>query len=534
MIKNLNYKKIITYAFWLVFYILIFLILLKNSFSYLDPDLGWHLKVGEEILQSNHIPELQKYMWTLEGQNWVDHEWLLNLITYSIFQNFGYIALSIFFALIPLLGFILLNIHFKKKYIQSSLSGIFIAIIQIFGLFVCLPHFGIRMQEITFLFLIILFIIIDSLEIKQKISTSILTILLFFLWACLHAGFLIGLFVLFFKLAIDIFIFLINIKNTDSNIKILEAKKIKFLSATAILSFLITLLTPYGLNLYKFLYDYKNSFYKSHIQEWLSPLAFIPLQYTKLFYIALTIVAIIFIFIFEKISLKQKHVKNIYYWQILISMIFIYLGLSSLRHAPLLFIASFFFITIFSYDLFKGYNKYLKKEFLEILFIITMIICSMSIILTIKTTKNPFTENYCNKYPCEFSNFLDTNPEYKNYKLFNSYTWGGYFIYRHPDMKLFIDGRLPQYKFKDKTILEEYYSFFDKNNAYNKLSEYQINMVVFNKKTDTKLDWFEKNILKIDEVKLNNKENVVIDYIKSSSEWTMLYEDSNTFAYIKK
>ncbi len=533
MIKKLNYKKIITYAFWLVFYILIFLVLLKNSFSYLDPDLGWHLRVGEEILQNNHVPTSQTYMWTLKDQNWVDHEWLLNLITYSIFQNFGYITLSIIFALVPLLGMILLNLHAKKKYINNLQSDIFIGLIQILGLFACLSSFGVRMQEITFLFLIILFILLDKLKSEQKMSTTIFTIILFFVWACMHAGFLIGLFVLFFKLLIDIIFFLLNRKSLKRDIKIFELKHIKLLGITALLSFLATLITPYGLNLYKFLYDYRDSFYKFHIQEWLSPLAFIPLQYPKLFYIALVIVVIIFILIFEKISIKQKHVKNIYYWQLLITIIFIYLSLSSLRHMPLLFISSFFFLTIFVDELFGNYYKYIKIEFLKIVAIFLMLVFSIYIITFIKPTSNPFS-NYCNYYPCEFSKFLDINPQYKKYKIFNYYTWGGYFIYNHPDMRLFIDGRLPQYEFKDKTILEEYYNFFDKSSVYNKLSEYKINMIVFNKKTDTRLDWFEKNILKINEAKLNNKENVVIDYIKGSSEWTMLYEDSNTLAYIKK
>lgn len=534
MIKNNTYKKILTYTFWLIFYGLIFLILLKNSFSYLDPDLGWHLRVGAEIFETQKIPNLQTYMWTLDKATWVDHEWLLNLITYTIFQNFGYIILSIFFTLIPLIGFILLNVHFKKKYLDDPGADIFIIALQVFGVFACLPHFGVRMQEITFLFLIILFIIIDNLEIKQTIRTSIFTIILFYIWACLHAGFLIGLFVLFFKLFVDIVIFIANTKQLDKNIKEQEIRKIKFLGITAIISFLITIVTPYGITLYKFLYDYKNNFYKFHIQEWLSPFIYIPIQYVKLIYICFTIVAIIFILVFEKIHLYKKHIHCMYYWQILLSIVFVYLSISSLRHTPLLIISSFFFLNIFIYKLFRNYYKHINPLVLKIFFIIIILIFSICYLTSIKIIKNPFDNNYCNKYPCGFSNFLNNNPQYKKNIIFNNYNWGGYFIYKHPDIKLFIDGRLPQYPYKDKTILEEYYSFFEKNEISNKLNEYDINMVIFNIKTDIKLDWVEKNILKIDENKINTSKNNLLEYLKNSTDWKTLYEDLNTIVYIKK
>jgi hypothetical protein len=104
--------------FWIFFYFLVFGIILKNSFSYLDPDLGWHLKVGEEIASTGKIPHLNNYNYTFTGK-WVDHEWLINLISFKIFNEFGYIALSIFFALIIIISLIALNL-FVRKYFKKT------------------------------------------------------------------------------------------------------------------------------------------------------------------------------------------------------------------------------------------------------------------------------------------------------------------------------------------------------------------------------------------------------------------------------
>ena len=95
-IQKIKFRHI----YWGFFYLAIFSYILFNSFNYLDPDLGWHLRVGENILTEKAVPGPDYYNYTLEGQNWIDHEWLSDLITFLIYNNFGYIILSLFFALI--------------------------------------------------------------------------------------------------------------------------------------------------------------------------------------------------------------------------------------------------------------------------------------------------------------------------------------------------------------------------------------------------------------------------------------------------
>ena len=79
VIKKINFQTILL----ILFYILVFSFLFYNSLSYLDNDLGWHLRVGEQIIGEGAVPTFDQFDYTLEGKEWVDHEWLLNLITFG-------------------------------------------------------------------------------------------------------------------------------------------------------------------------------------------------------------------------------------------------------------------------------------------------------------------------------------------------------------------------------------------------------------------------------------------------------------------
>ena len=176
--QKITFTKII----WILFYIFVFVFLLKNSYNYLDPDLGWHLKVGEQILTEKQVPDINYYNYTLYGEKWVDHEWLSNAIMFWLYDNFGYLSLNLLFAFILLLILIIQNVFIQKYFLTPHLLGGncpkdtiennniksknrpkgagFIAIFQLLGLFAMAPHLGVRVQEITLLNLLLLLIII--------------------------------------------------------------------------------------------------------------------------------------------------------------------------------------------------------------------------------------------------------------------------------------------------------------------------------------------------------------------------------------
>src|SRR4030043_1908370 len=132
------------FIIWLIFCIFAFSFLLYNSCHGLDNDLGWHLRVGGQIWQEKNVPQADHYNYTLAGKNWVDHEWLFNLILFALYHNFGYIFVNIFFALLMIAVLVSAN-YFLRNYFQ--IENIWLLIfIEVGGLIAMAPHLGVRMQ----------------------------------------------------------------------------------------------------------------------------------------------------------------------------------------------------------------------------------------------------------------------------------------------------------------------------------------------------------------------------------------------------
>ena len=556
--KKINLLAII----WLLFYALIFSFLLYNSHHYLDPDLGWHLQVGKQILDEKNLPSDEYYNYTLEGKKWVDHEWPLNIATYWLYNNFGYFYLNLFFALIILAVLIIQNIFVQKCFLKnkgystdktSSLppnyprgTGL-IMFFQLFGVLAMAPHLGVRMQEITLLNLLLLLIILCQYTQRKNNKILLWLLPLFYFWACVHGGFLIGLLVMLLWLGIKITELIIKKINAFHFIDFtnkLKPKKILLFSYFLLLVIGFTLLTPYGLKLYSFLQEYTNTFYMKNISEWL-PFYYWPIQYKQLFYSAI-VSATLILLIYT--SLKQVKIANskldknnssskIDLWPFVLTFFFLLLSFKSKRHFPLLFIVSFpLLIKFYSQhlDLPDKIKTFFKKSlFIKFYLVAGCLLTISSLIIKTNFTTNPFiSPPFCKDYPCQAVSFLKNDSRYFNKKIFNNYGWGGFLIWAWPEKKLFIDGRLPQYNYAGHTLLEEYCEFFNKEKTESKLNQYQIKLVLLKINQRIKFNWFEKYILKFDEEKFNSPKNHLKNYLDKTKKWQLVYHDKISRVYL--
>jgi len=510
--------------------------LLNTFFHSLDTDFGWHLKVGEDISRTGEIPHIEYYDFTLEGQRWVDHEWLANFFIYKIYSSdLGYVGLNVFFVLLILASLIILNKFTQRYFVKNHQKGIFLIIaFQGLGIIAMIPHFGVRIQEITILNLLILIIIIHFYSINHK-KTKVLLFLpfLFYFWACVHAGFLIGLFVMFLWISFK-FLEVVIQKNALAKSE-KSVKRLIIFSIFAFLSFVATLVTPYGLELYSFLSGYSSTYYLTHISEWL-PFYYTPIQYLQLLYAAFVAVAIFFLIKpLKSSSCLLRRYRGELNWHIFLTIIFFLLALKSRRHFPLFFIISFPILVQFFYSFFELPKKFLQNIKSSLIIKFYLIACFLLIIagqiINIKPVQDPFS-HFRNGYPANSVEFIKNNKEYLGKRTFSRYGWGGYLIWALPENKLFIDGRLPQYEFRGHTMLQEYYEFFAKGQARRKLNEHGIELVLLpTKQKQFKLNWFEKYFLKLDEEKLNDQKNYLKDYLDNSDKWSIVYEDNISKIY---
>ena len=520
-----------------LFYSLIFSIFLANSFNRLDPDFGWHLKAGEEIYLEKQVPWNENYNYTLEGRTWVDHEWLLNLFSYIVYTKIGYIALSVFFAAIGLLIFVLLNSCLLKKYFKDKLHYIFILIIEMIGLASILPHFGVRMQEFSVLMLLLLLFIIDKFNKKQNHKILYFLPILFFTWANLHGGFMLGLVILWFWLGLN----LIAPKILNFfKIKIFEfkAKSVKnnfyiFLSALA--SSAVVFLTPYHYKYFSFMFEYTDTYYMKRIMEWL-PAWNTPLNYVQQIYFIIFVLTIV-LFLLENKNTKCPLGKKINFWHLSIGLLLLAAAFKARRNFPLFFIASLPLIATAANSInknnFKKIYFYLFKNSYIHFFLISSLSISIFLVLFLTNfTNTPFqNKKFCRFYPCVALEKIKSLPQ-ENLKIFNNYGYGGYLVWNWPDHKIFIDGRLPMLQVNGHSLLEEYYEFFDKEKISDKLNKYNINLVLDRKYKTIKFNWFEKIFL---DLKDKDKElNPLEKYLSEKSDWELIFENDISFVYYKK
>lgn len=526
---HINSRQILLFLLYFFF----FFLLLKNSFNYLDPDLGWHLKVGQQVAQEHKLPNINTFNFSFTG-NWVDHEWLINYLVYSVWNSFGYIFLTIAFSLLIILILLLMFNRARRTCPESSLF--LIAAIQIFGLFAALPHFGVRMQEIGLLFLILLLLIIERYNKNEKDwQTLLLLPPLFYFWALLHASFLIGFFILGMWALVKSFEILVAHfwpkPYFDLSEKISD-RQLLYFSVASLLSLATSTLTPYGYKLYSFLNGYKDTYYQSHIQEWLSQLSF-PYNYWQLSYLAFVGLAIFFYLYY---SIGREKLFKINIWKLCLVSSFAILSFKSRRHFPLLFVCSFAFLVEIFCRLFSLPTKCKEQwtsRWVNACIVLCLLLVSVSFAVKTEYTTNPF-QAYCSDYPCGAAEFLRSHDEYKNANLFNEYNWGGYLIWQLPERKLFIDGRLPQVAFAGHTFLEEYYDFYQAEKVVQKLEQYQIRLVLLQSKDiEIKVSTWEKIIFGIREADLRTT-NDLRKYLASSPEWQLVYNDQTSVIYYKK
>lgn len=527
LVKKLRFIQL----FWFLFYFFVFGLLLRNSFNYLDADFGWHLKVGEEISKTALVPHLNNYNYTFTG-NWVDHEWLSNLISFKIYDVFGYVGLSVFFALIIIASLLLLNELARRYY--PKISPLFLAGVEIMGVIACLPHFGIRMQEFGLMFLLIELLIIESYSARRDVKKLFWLFPLMFFWACLHGSFLFGLAILFFWIAVKLFEYYLQRSkwgryvSAPDKIGLSDIKKFAYVSLVAVA---FTLFTPYGPELYSFLGGYTNSFYLLVIKEWQPQFNF-PHNYWQLLYLAIVIGLLGLIG--QDAWMKKSLRLNI--WRLFLSLLLIYLSFSARRHFPLMFAGSFLFVLEAVYLLFEFDKMEIKIYYWwpRIFILICLFLGGAYQLMNIEFTNKPF-EAYCHKYPCGAISYLQYNPGLLGLNLFNEYNWGGYMIWAYPEKKLFIDGRLPQVEYKGHSFVEEYLDFFQPStNIKKKLADYDINLILLKTKDDELIvkKW-EKFLFWIDENDFRG-ENYLRLYLQASDEWSPIYQDELATIYQKK
>lgn len=461
----------------LIFGIIIWASLIFCLVSPTDPDLGFHIRIGQRFVTELKLPTDTWFNQPFQNSGWIAHEIVAESLIYLVWQLGQFIALTIFFSLIMVAVAYLLLVRLKPKS-ASWLTHVPIALLTLCSL----TYFtGVRLQLFSWLFVSILYLGYFAWK-QQKPWPLWLWTIIFLVWANLHNS-------LVFALGLMFLFALFNlITNKISNW--IYWVKVFFIGAIA--SIIQPNLWRAHLEFWRTLTDN----YKINIAEW---------QPTDINHSAGLLFIIIFIMFFiSLLFIKREDIPKIDIPLFLIAVVMFFFGLMNLRNIPLSLIC---LLPVFSKAIYLVVGKIGPSEIPGILPRVTLILVNTGLIAGLiiiannkwQTAASAYRLAEEGRYPIEAVRYLKDN-KFPSGNVFNDYGWGGYLVYYFPEYRWFIDGRLPHLPIKNPlkpseklTALEVYQRLSNLGNDTDRLLDYyQINWVLV--KRNSKLAIYLKKV----------------------------------------
>jgi len=473
----------------------LFLITLFSSIFYQglrpigDPDFWWHLRTGQLMEQTREILRADPFSWTVAAKPWITHEWLSELLFSTLFKIGSYQLLTITFSLLITTAslFSYLRCPPESKPYAAGFS-------LLLGALASSPLWGVRPQMITLLFTSIFLYLLDRYRNQSQLKTLIPIPLIMLFWVNLHAGYILGI-TLVVSYIIGWAIELAVLKYSKKQ-RIDTSTRKSFLILIGVLgaSLLTMVINPSGLRI--FIYPFQtlsDPAMQKYIQEWLSP-NFHDLMWQPL---ALLILALI--------GVGMVGGRRLSITKIILTMGFGYAALRSARHVPLFAVVV---VPLLAEQLssFIKINPIAQTPNRLMRWVNTIIVAAIVFVMIFTVAQLPKKQEEAEaiKFPKGAVEWIIKNtPEGR---LFNSYNWGGYLIWRlYPEYPVYIDGRADVYGEEMLTKFVDTYT--------------------------AKSGWEEK--LKQEDVRfvLVEADSKLADALKQSSYWKISYADSMSVVF---
>jgi hypothetical protein len=381
---------------------------------FVDPDLWWHIKTGQNILATHHWPTTDPYSFTVAGNPWMAYEWLGEVLLGGVARLGGLRGLD---ALLIVLGSAILIALYAYATLRSGNSKAgFVTAAALYVLVTA--SLSLRPQMLGYLFIILTLIALERFRQNKPRALWFLPIL-FLVWINTHGSFIVGLGIIFVYWAAGLKAF--RLGGIEAR-RWTPAERLR-LAFVFLLCLAVLPVTPYGTRLAVYPFDmaFSQPVNVASILEW-QPMPFNILG-GKIFLVFLLAyfglqVAFAFAWRFEELML--------------------FLGGTALACLHLRFLLLFvpFFAPILAMILVRWLPRYERdkdKYFLNALLMVGMIAAMVHYF----PSKSDLQERVANQFPVRAVEYLRQHSVPG--PMFNTYGFGGYLVWS--GRKVFIDGR---------------------------------------------------------------------------------------------
>ena len=417
----------------------------------INPDIFWHFSAARWMAEHLAVPRADFLSWTMKGREWVDFEWLSQLILYALYKSGG-------FRLLLLFKGALLGATTVVSWRTAALSPALLAAEQKTGepdinstpgvsnqkggAWLYMPFFALglitnsdlRPENFSLLFFALLLYRLERERLEGgpefNLRTGALAALFFALWTNLHAGYLYGLVLL-------LIYFLGGLARTALPFIYGRSGGLKAELNTAYLKYAATglgatLINPYGWKIYSVILNHQKyiDLLQEYIQEWNT------FDLTNL-YQAPYIITLAGVF--GLLLWRFVRTREIVYEHFGALLFFAYESSSHARHIPFFTMTALpYFVSMTGRGAGVSAKKYLSPA-LKGAALLAVLFYYNSFVWTQYTGGATLFGSYSEGV----TDFLAANKaRLSGLRLFNYWGWGGFLGYKlYPDYEVFIDGR---------------------------------------------------------------------------------------------
>jgi hypothetical protein len=394
-----------------------------------DPDMWWHMKMGEIIWTTNTIPTTDLLSYTTNHHSWVPHEWLSEVLIYGAYKVAGYSGLMAWFCFFTsallIAGYCLCWLYSGNAKV-SFLGALTIWLFATTG-------FSIRPQLIGYLLLVIELLLIHLGRTRSPRWFFGLPPL-FALWINCHGSFFLGLILAGIYLFSSFFSFRMGSLVSPR----WDSRHRKLLALAWILSITALFLNPVGLE--QILYPLNTMLHQPvglrSVQEWQ------PLQLSDARGIALLGVAGC---IFLVVIVRQS---ELLWHELLMLALGIWLAAS---HQRMLFVFGILAGPILSRLLSSSWEDYNPKRDHPVINT-ALIAASLLIAFWAFPSRQNLIRQVEEQSPVKAVEFIQAH--HLSGRMLNEYVYGGYLIWAAPNQPVFVDGRADVFEWTG--VLEDF------------------------------------------------------------------------------
>jgi hypothetical protein len=388
----------------------------------MDPDIWWHLRTGRWILANKTVPTSDIFSWHTSGQSWIAYTWLFDVLVSRIFDSWGLRGMLV---LITAAGFAYTA---WLTVFLARFTNLRRAMILSFSAYLAMmPLKSPRPWLFTILFFTAELTLLWVARERNRPVWLLPIVPLFVLWANMHIQFVYGLGLIGLFALESLLPAAIRRKLSIEPPPPLPGGRVWLL---LLASTLATLLNPYGWNLYRVVWQYATQTAPLALVEEMQAMPFRSISN----WIVLLLICLA---IYVLGGLRRRNV-------LLISLLAVscYFGFRSQRD-------TWFPVTVAVLALASGFrtsapsftrSRCIYPIAVPVSLAITLLLLVQDSRLSAKALRKEVELHFPEKASAYIASHRLPGP------LFNSYTWGGYLIWRLPDMPVSIDGRANLYE----------------------------------------------------------------------------------------